>query len=136
MLQVNITILKVSAERFLTDIPPQPIHIGISVNILTAESKGESKLEIPFLLSVNYNPPIASINVQGRAIVTGDRDEVRKVHGDCQKDKGPPQAIAQTISNVAIVEALLLARSLNVPPPIPLPQIQEPKREGKVDYRI
>ncbi|MGA2573018.1 MAG: hypothetical protein ABSF36_02270 [Candidatus Methanomethylicaceae archaeon] len=37
--------------------------------------------------------------------------------------------ILQTISNVGFVEGVILARSLNIPPPIPLPTIAQQQAE-------
>jgi hypothetical protein len=136
MLQVNVSLLKMSAERFLSDALPELIHINVNVNILEAESKTENQLEIPFIFTVNYNPSIANINIQGKAIVLGEKNEVKKAYAECERNKALPPAIAQAISNIVFVEALLISKALNIPPPLPLPQVPAAKHETKVDYRV
>jgi hypothetical protein len=136
MLQVNVSLLKMSAERFLPDALPELVHINVNVNILEAESKTENRLEIPFIFTVNYNPFVASINIQGKAIVLGEKNEVKKIYDECERNKASPPAIAQIISNIVFVEALLISKALNIPPPLPLPQASMAKQETKVDYRV
>ena len=136
MLQVNVSISKITAERFFADTLPQPIHINTNINLSEVESKAEDRLEIPFVLTVNYNPAIASISIQGKAVVLGEKAEVKKVFDECGKNKASPPAVAQIVSNFVFVEALLISKALNIPPPIPLPQIPTPKPEKKVDYRV
>jgi hypothetical protein len=136
MLEVKVSIVKMSAERFLTDIMPQPIHITVNINILEVESKTENRLEIPFVLTVNYNPSIASINIQGKAIISGEKDEVKKTYDECERNKASPPSIVQEISNIVFVEAVLISKTLNIPPPIPLPQAPTAEQKAKVDYRV
>jgi len=50
----------------------------------------------------------------------------------------PPPMLIQSISNVVFVESVIISRTLNVPPPIPLPQIpqikESEKKSSDVDY--
>jgi hypothetical protein len=70
--------------------------------------------------------------------VAGDKDEVGKIYADYKEKKPPPPIIVQSISNVAFVESILISRTLNIPPPIPLPQIPPAKglekKTAGVDY--
>jgi len=91
------------------------------------EKKADGSLEVPFVLTINYNPSIAQISLKGSAYVSGDKSEIDKVLKDYEEKKPPPQLIVQSISNVVFVESVLISRTLNIPPPIPLPQIPEAK---------
>lgn len=140
MLRVSVFINNVSAERFW-DIrkPIPPIQINTNLNLVELEKRSEDLLEVPFVLTINYNPSIAQISLKGKAHVTGDKDEIKKVYEEYKEKKPPPPLVVQSISNVVFVESVLISRTLNVPPPIPLPQIppKEPsdKAPSGPDYR-
>jgi hypothetical protein len=128
MLKVNVAISSISAERFLDVRKPFPqIQINTNLNLRDMERKPDDSLEIPFVLTINYNPSVAQISLKGTAYVAGDKGEIEKTYKDFEQKKPPPPIIVQSVSNVAFIESVLISRSLNVPPPIPLPQIPENK---------
>ena len=126
MLRVNVVITSVSAERFW-DIrkPVPPIQIGTNINVVGMEKKQDESLEVPFVLSITYNPSIAQMSLKGTAYVNGEKTEVDKAIKDYEQKKPPAQIIIQSISNVVFIESVLISRTLNIPPPIPLPQSPE-----------
>jgi len=128
MIRVNVAITNISADRFW-DIrkPIPPIQRGTNINVLGMEKKSDGSLEVPFVLTINYNPSIAQISLKGSAYVSGDKNEIEKILKDNEQKKPPPQLIVQSISNVVFIESVLISRTLNIPPPIPLPQIPEAK---------
>ena len=135
-----MSITNVSAERFW-DIrkPIPPIQINTNLNLAGMERKPEDSLEVPFVLTINYNPPVAQISLKGKAFVAGDKGEMDNVYKDYEEKKPPPPIIVQSISNVAFVESVLISRTLNVPPPIPLPQVTDTskpivKKPSEIDY--
>lgn len=126
MLRVNVVITSISAERFW-DIrkPIPPIQINTNINVVGMEKQQDESLEVPFVLSIAYNPSIAQMSLKGNAYVTGEKTEVDKVLKEYDQKKPPAQIIIQSISNVVFIESVLISRTLNIPPPIPLPQIPE-----------
>ncbi len=139
MIRVNVSITNVSAERFWgAHKPIPPIKISTNLNLVAVEKKKEDILEVPFVLTINYNPSIAQINLKGKAFVTGNKDEIGKIHKDYKEKKPPPGNIVQSISNVVFVESVLISKILNIPPPIPLPRIPakgpSDKKTSKLDY--
>ena len=128
MIRVNVSITSISAERFWDIRKPAPnIQINTNINVVSIEKKPDESLEVPFVLTINYNPSIAQMSIKGSAYVQGDKAEVQKIVSDYEEKKPPPPIILQSISNVVFVESILLSRTLNVPPPVPLPMIQENK---------
>lgn len=121
-----MVITSISAERFW-DIrkPIPPIQINTNINVVGMEKKPDETLEVPFVLSIVYNPSIAQISLKGNAYVNGEKGETEKVLKDYDQKKPPAQIIVQSISNVVFIESVLISRTLNIPPPIPLPQIPE-----------
>jgi len=132
MIRVNVAIGSVSAERFW-DIKKQipQIQIATNINIVNMERKEDGTVEVPFVLTIVYNPSIAQISLKGTTYVNGDKPEIDKMMKDYEDKKPPAQIVIQSISNVVFIESVLIARTLNIPPPIPLPQIGEmPKQPG------
>jgi len=130
MIRVNVSISSISAERFWDTRKPAPnIQVGTNINITNIEKKGETNLEVPFVLTISYNPSIAQLSLKGMALVEGDKSEVEKILKDYEQKKPPTPVILQSISNVVFTESILVSRILGIPPPIPLPVIPE---AGKV----
>jgi hypothetical protein len=128
MIRVNVAVTSISAERFWDVRKPAPnIQISTNINVVNIEKKSDDSLEVPFVLTINYNPSIAQMSLKGNAYVQGDKPELEKIMNDYDQKKPPPPIILQSISNVVFVESILISRTLNVPPPIPLPLIQENK---------
>jgi hypothetical protein len=124
MIRVNVAIGNISAERFW-DIkkPIPPIQIATNINMVNMERKPDGSVDVPFVLTIIYNPSIAQISLKGTAYVLGEKDEIDKIFKDYEDKKPPPQIVVQSISNVVFIESVLISRTLNIPPPIPLPQI-------------
>ncbi len=138
MLRVSVFINYLSAER-LWDIekPIPPVQVSTNLNVVGIDKKREDMLEVPFVFAINYTPAIAQINVKGKAHVTGSKDELKQIHNAYTEKRPPPPIIIQSISNVAFLESIIVTRTLNIPPPIPLPQIPtvEGKRLSEPTYR-
>ncbi len=132
MLKVNVAITNISAERFW-DLkkPIPPIQIGTNINVISIEREKQGTLKVPFVLSINYNPSISQINLKGSAYVVGEPKEIEKILKDHEQKKPPPRLIVQSIANFAFIESVLISRTLNVPPPIPLPKIPNVKNRSR-----
>lgn len=138
MVHVRVFVNNISAERFWDvrkSIPP--VKVATNLNIVGVEEKNESLLEFPFVFAINYTPAVAQISVKGRAHVSGSKDEIKKIREASGKKKPPPPVIVQSISNVVFLESVIISRSLNIPPPIPLPRIPTTgkKKLSEPDYR-
>ena len=131
-MHVSVSISYISAERFWDYGKPAPsgLHISTNVNIVGVELKDE-KLSVPFVVAIGYTPSIAQISLKGRAILSGKPDELKKIQDDYKKQHAPPPQLLRSITNVSLVEATVLSRSLNIPPPIPLPGPPKPPKPGE-----
>jgi hypothetical protein len=122
--RVNVAISNISAERFL-DVKKQipQIQIATNINLVSMEKKPDGSVEIPFMLTIVYNPSIAQISLRGTAYVNGEKPEIDNILKDYEDKKPPAAIVIQSISNVVFIESILISRTLNIPPPIPLPQM-------------
>lgn len=91
MIRVNVSITNVSADRFW-DVrkPLPPIQINTNLNLVGMEKKAEDLLEVPFVLTINYNPSIAQLSLKGKAYVNGDKSELERVFKDYEEKSHHP----------------------------------------------
>jgi len=129
---VRVNVNYISAERFWEQDKPAPagIHISTNVNIVGIEQK-DDKLTVPFVVTIGYTPSIAQINIKGQALVSGSPDEIEKIQDGYKKQTPPPSLLLQAITNTSLIEATVVSRSLNIPPPIPLPSVPFPQKSDK-----
>jgi hypothetical protein len=122
MPRVNVNINYISGEKFLESGKPAPprVHISTNVNIVGVEPKGEG-LAVPFVVTIGYNPSVAQISLKGQALVAGEESELKQIRESYEKKQKPPRPLVQQITSQSLVEATVLSRTLNIPPPIPLP---------------
>jgi hypothetical protein len=126
-----------SAERFweMDRVLPSQLQIGVNINMLDISQRSDGTLEAPFVFTVNFVPSIAQISIKGQAKIAGDGEEKKKIVDDHKAQKPPPAQLVQAVSNAAIADAILISRSLNIPPP--LPPISQPQtaQQPKADAR-
>ncbi len=137
-MQVRIFLKSFSAEKFIENDQFIPTQFSISTNVnVTNIQKIEGGIKISFITDINYSPSIAHINIKGEGILK-DNEKIFEIIEKYDKKEALPPYLIQTIVNFSIIEATVLTRSLNIPPPIPLPKIsiEEKKKEknNKLTY--
>lgn len=122
---IGISLNQISGERLME--PERGIqNLQITTNIsITKLAQTDNVLDLSFIFAVNYSPALANLTLKGSAKITGDKSDLEEIRKAFEQKKALPPMVLQTISNVAFVEGVILARSLNIPPPIPLPAIQQ-----------
>lgn len=138
MINVRVFVKNISAENFWEIGKPIPsVQIATNLNVVGINKKGEDLLEVPFVFTINYTPAVAQISFKGVSHVLGEEEELKQIVKDHKEKKAPPPIILQSISNVIFLESVILCRTLNIPPPIPLPQIPtgEQKKRSEPTYR-
>ena len=138
MLQVNVFVTNLSGERYWEmDRPlPQQVQIGVNINMLDIDERPDGTLDAPFVFTVNFTPSIAQISIKGKAKMSGTGEDTKKILDDHKAQKPPPPQLVQAVSSQAIADAILISRSLNIPPPLPpIPQPQTQPGPTKTDSR-
>ena len=111
---------------------PQQVQIGVNINMLDIDQRSDGTLEAPFVFTVSFTPPIAQISIKGRAKISGDNEDTKKILEEHNAKKPPPVQLIQAVSNAAMADAILISRSLNIPPPLPpIPTPQTPSGPQK-----
>ena len=133
MINVRVLIKSVSAENFWETGKPIPnVQIATNLNVIGI-NKNENILDVPFVFTINYNPAVAQISFKGTGHVTGIEEELKQILKDHTEKKAPPPVILQSISNLVFLESIMICRTLNIPPPIPLPKIPSGKHEKRAE---
>jgi hypothetical protein len=133
-MNVGISLTVISGEKFM-DLEKGMVNIQVATNISIQKMvQSVGMLDFNFVFTVNYNPAIASLHIKGSAKVTGDEKELGEIKRAFDEKKNLPPMILQTISNIGFLEGIVMSRSLNIPPPIPLPSVmaQQQGKETKV----
>jgi hypothetical protein len=138
MVNVRVFVKTISAENFW-DIgkPIPPVQIATNLNVVGINKIDEEMLEVPFVFTINYSPAVAQISLKGKSHVKGSEDEIEQILKDHKDKKPPPPIVMQSISNIVFLESVIVCRSLNIPPPIPLPKISpvKQKKRSEPTYR-
>jgi len=132
MVQVRVFVINISAERFWDiEKPIPPVQVATNINVVGINEKREGLLEVPFVFTINYTPAVAQISLKGKSHVTGSKDELKQILDTYKEKKPPPPIIVQSISNTVFIESVIVCRTLNIPPPIPLPKIPPLKKKKR-----
>lgn len=121
LLRVTVQVTNISAERYWapeTQLPPQ-VQIAVNINIVGVDAKGDSAAEAPFVFTVGYTPAIAQLSIKGKAVIAGERSEISQIVEESRKSKPPPAAVIQAVSGTAMADAIIVSKSLGIPPPLP-----------------
>jgi hypothetical protein len=130
MVQVRVFVNNISAERFWDiEKPIPPVQVATNLNVVGVDEKREGMLEVPFVFTINYTPAVAQISLKGKSHVTGSKEELGQIRSTYKEKKPPSPVIIQSISNVVFLESVIVCRTLNIPPPIPLPKIPSVKKK-------
>ncbi len=121
----SVSLNQISGER-LMDLEGGISNLQVTTNIsITKITQTRGMLEVGFVFAVNYNPAVANLILKGVARVSGNDKELEELKKNFEERKLLPPVVLQSISNISFIEGIFLARSLNIPPPIPLPTIQQ-----------
>ncbi len=129
---VGLSFEKIVVEKFA------PVRGKIQVNNnvalkdvektdLTIGPSKHGALKFKFEFSANYEPKVASITLNGFLTFFEKPEKVKEIVDSWKKDKKVPKDVMSSVLNTILsrcnVEALLFAREVNLPPPIPLPKV-------------
>lgn len=129
-LNLSIIINYMLGEKLMEISEPTNIQITTNISIVRLIPIGDG-LEFSFIFTANYNPAIANIIIKGLVRISGSKEELENIRKSYEKKKILPTQILQSVANASFVEGVIIAKSLNIPPPIPLPIISHSSDEKK-----
>ncbi len=107
---------------------------GIEKQDISIASKDQISLKASFEFSSKLEPNMGSITILANVLMLETKDEGQKILDEWEKKKKlDEEFMKQTFTFMlrrCTIKALLLAEDLNLPSPLPLPQVQVGQREG------
>lgn len=140
MAVLGVVLKAVEARRFQDMQPNQQVRIDHNSNLALVEAESDDRLRIDFAYTTSYGP-LGVVKLEGQL-----RVRVEDAAGTAKKwgqDRNLPPELAQqvhgAILQACIPDAVGLAKTIRLPPPIPLPQVQfkrktaDAEAQGSVD---
>ncbi|MBI4451110.1 hypothetical protein HY642_03985 [Candidatus Woesearchaeota archaeon] len=134
MTVAGVTFRKISVERK----PGATGKIQIKNNVSITDVKksqldlGMSKhpaLTFAFMFTTDYQPNMASILLEGDVLYIDKQEKVDELEKQWKKDKSVPKEVMVLVLNNVLgrcnIQALILSREMNLPPPIDLPKVTQ-----------
>lgn len=114
------------------------INISNNVKMKSVEKaelsfKPEKQEGISFRFEFNsvYEPEAGSIELEGELIYLAKKEDAKAILDEWKKSKKVKKEVMSTILNTILskcnIQALLLSREINLPPPVPLPKVNAKK---------
>ena len=101
---------------------------GVEKMELALGKTTQEALKFIFEFKATYEPNIAYILLEGEVLWLDKKEVIEDILKQWKKDKKIPKEVMGPVLNTVLsrsnVEALILSRELNLPPPVPLPKIQ------------
>ncbi|RLF48073.1 MAG: hypothetical protein DRN29_00820 [Thermoplasmata archaeon] len=122
----NLGIKTIEARRFIKDFSrPMNIRIDHNSSVTSFSYKGDNEAHVEFEYVASYGA-VGVIKFEGEFIF--ESDKAKEVAERWQSKKNMPNEVASqihtAIMHYCVPEAVIIARELKLPPPIPLPQIK------------
>ncbi len=132
MTVIGLQFDKITLEKF----SPAKGKINVTNNVAVKDVEeteinlGTAKqpvLSFKFEFSAKYEPKIADIIFNGSVTYFDKPEEIKEIMKSWNKNKKIPKEVMSPVLNSILskcnIEALLLAREINLPAPIPLPKV-------------
>jgi len=125
------TKIKISSKFGITKVQKEKLPTG---------KKQSEGIRLDFEFSLDYQPEIAFINIEGFIYYLEDPERIKEITQNWDKNKDiPPELKKQVLNTIilkATIRALSLEQEINVPPHMPFPSVQLAKVNNKKDDYI
>lgn len=140
MMKIRLRYTSISATKIAE--PSGRVEIHNNSTITNVESVGAT-ISVGFSFTSTYEPKIGEIKIVGNIKISTQKEKAEEVLREWENSgkKNLPLDFAEDIHNNIIFncinEAVLLAREIQLPPPIPMPRIsikEKPKEKEDTSY--
>ena len=136
---LGMNFLKIEAEKKAPLGGKLSINNNVSIkdvqNVDVAMGKDKQKaLRFMFEFASKYEQDFGHITISGEVVyLAGDDKKTKEIADSWKKDKKVPPEIMSPIMNTILakanVEAIMLSRDMNLPPPLPMPKVTNEKQD-------
>lgn len=134
-----MTILTINFSKMLiekTGTPPGAVRINNNINIADVKESdisfgkaSQKAIIFKFEFTSKYDPEIGNILIEGNTVYMGDDKVMKTVLEGWKKNKEVPQEVMSEVLNNVLskcnVQAIILSRDIQLPPPIPMPKVRD-----------
>ena len=107
---------------------------SIEEHNISIEKSKQNSLKFKFEFTSKFEPEIGSITLEGDVLLIEEAKKAKDILDSWKKDKKVPKDVMTDVLNTILarcnVEAILLSREISLPPPIPLPKVDN-STQGK-----
>ena len=133
MTVVGFNFTKINVER--KEFSKGKINISNNVTVQSIEESSfsigqeeQKSLRVTFLFVSSYEPNVGLIELTGDLIYIEDKGRIAEIYKDWKDKKKIDKDVMTELLNVVLnrcnIQALILARDINLPSPIPLPKVK------------
>ncbi|MBN2112154.1 hypothetical protein JW707_03590 [Candidatus Woesearchaeota archaeon] len=127
----KISVEKSGAVKGKVSIANNVVIKDVVVTDIAIGASKQNALKFSFEFTAKYEPKIGQIVLNGDLIFLEKADKIKEIAESWKKSKNiPKEVMAPVLNNVLTkcnVEALILSREINLPPPIQLPKVNVKK---------
>ena len=127
---VGFNFSKITADRKKAVVGSIRINNNVNLSDVREAKIGlgdRSALAVSFSFKTEYAPDFATIGMEGDLLLLGDQKDSKAALEQWQKEKRLSPQNAQLVMNYILdrcsIQALLLSKDLNLPPPVKLPKV-------------
>lgn len=128
---VNVT--SIEARRFsgAEESNPDQVRIDHNSTVTMVEQVGDDTAEVDFRYTASYGG-LGVIKLEGKAHFQGDAEELASTwRASSEMPENVASEIHTAVMRLCVPEAVQLAQDLQLPPPIPLPEIRFEEGQGE-----
>ncbi|MFT4260956.1 MAG: hypothetical protein ACMXX9_00815 [Candidatus Woesearchaeota archaeon] len=129
---INIAFTEINAKK--DKAPKGSVNVSNNVKVVNLKEsklnldKDRKTIEVEFEYTTTYNPDIGQISLKGRLLALDDENAVKDLLEKWEKDKKIDKESApkylNPIMNKAVLQTIILAREIELPSPIPMPNVK------------
>lgn len=139
---IGYQIVKVNAERNDAIIPQDPIQVSYKVSTKNVGKDDNTKtLRFGFLYEVDLKDSkdnkVGNITMEGSVIYAGNNidDIYNSISSNGKLDQNVQKEIVQGISNICILEAMQIAKQIQLPPLLKLPDLTSQQPDTNIETK-
>lgn len=134
---LNFGFTKIHVEKYKK--PSKQVNVKSGLNIkdvkesTVAKGTEQKAFSIQFAFEASYQPSVGTIDLAGELLYLADKKQADEIESTWKEKKTLPKDLAYKVFNKILhhcnVEALILSKEIDLPPPMQMPKIKEQNQQ-------
>jgi hypothetical protein len=135
---IGFNMTKINAEK--KGAPKGSINVNANAQAKNVKEtkmkmpKKQKALEIEFHYTAKYEPKVGKIDIEGNITLLEETKNADNILKEWKKNKKLPNNYFRPIINTVLsrcsVEAVIISRDVNLPPPVQMPKVIQSKKDN------